>query len=242
MTKYLTHGRKHGRGQIKVRDFALDIKAVTDTGSFKGYGSVFGVVDSYQEIVAAGAFTECLAALAERKRKLPILWQHRSDQPLGAYDVLREDATGLWVEGTLLKDAVRQASEAYALMSAGVVTGLSIGYWIRESSYDEKTGIRTLTKLDLEEVSLVTFPANDEARIDAVKFKLAHGGLPTIREFEGILRDAGFSKSQAAAIASRGYAQVLQRDAESDEGGAVLHDGLKSILEMARSLELPEIG
>jgi phage head maturation protease len=65
-------------------------------------------------------------------------------------------------------------------MKAGAVTGLSIGYWVRESSFDEKTGIRTLTKLDLVEVSLVTFPANDDARVEAVKFKLAHGELPNI--------------------------------------------------------------
>lgn len=233
---------KHARGQIKVRDFDLSIKALGEDGSFTGYGSVFGVVDSYQEIVAAGAFAESLKELAAKGRKLPILWQHRSDQPLGAYEVLREDATGLWLKGLLLKDEVRQAAEAYSLMKADVVSGLSIGYWVRESTYDEKTGIRTLTKLDLEEVSIVTFPANDEARIDAVKFKLAHGGLPTLREFEGILRDAGFSKSQAALIAKNGYAKTLQRDAESTPGDAKLLDGLKSILDEARSLQLPTIG
>ena len=89
-------------------------------------------------------------------------------------------------------------------MKVGAVTGLSIGYWTRESSLDEKTGIRTLTKLDFEEVSLVTFPANDEARIDAIKLKLAHGGLPDLNEFEKFLREAGFSKTQSAVIANRG--------------------------------------
>jgi phage head maturation protease len=81
-------------------------------------------------------------------------------------------------------------------MKRRTVTGLSIGYWVRESSFDEKTGIRTLTKLDLVEISLVTFPANDDARVEAVKFKLAHGELPTDREMEKYLREAGFSKRE----------------------------------------------
>jgi hypothetical protein len=99
-------------------------------------------------------------------------------------------------------------------MKAGAVTGLSIGYWVRESSFDEKTGIRTLTKLDLVEVSLVTFPANDDARVEAVKFKLAHGELPNIREFEKLLREAGFSKSQATVVAGHGLSELLRREAE----------------------------
>lgn len=237
MTEQQTRGRKHARGQIKVRDFGLDIKAVGDSGTFSGYGSVFDVIDSYQEIVAAGAFADSLAELAAKKRRLPILWQHRSDAPLGAYDVVREDAQGLWVEGTLLKDDVAQASEAYALMKAGVVTGLSIGYWVRESSFDEKTGIRTLTKLDLEEVSLVTFPANDQARIDAVKFKLAHGGLPTIREFEGILRDAGFSKARAVEIANHGLASLLRRESAGEEA---TKEAMSEIASRLGSFSLPK--
>lgn len=234
-------GVKHLRGQIKVRDFDLKIKGVSEAGKFTGYGSVFGVIDSYQEIVAAGAFTESLAERQSKGRKLPILWQHRSSEPLGAYDVVREDEQGLWVEGSLLKDAVRQAGEAYALMQAGVVTGLSIGYWVRESSYDEKTGIRTLTKLDLEEVSLVTFPANDEARIDAVKFKLAHGGLPTLKEFEGILREAGFSKARAVEIANHGFASMLRSESAGEQAVTPeVKTLLQEMQELASGNHLPQ--
>ena len=99
---------------------------------------------------------------------------------------------------------------------ARTVTGLSIGYWVRESSYDEKTGVRTLTKLDLVEISLVTFPANDDARVEAVKFKLAHGELPTDREFEKFLREAGFSKSRAIGLVSHGLADLRRRESDSD--------------------------
>lgn len=227
---------------LKVRDFALSVKAegVSDDGSFEGYGSVFGIVDSYKEVVAPGAFSESLAELAAKKRKVPVLWQHRSDQPIGVYDVLREDDIGLFTKGQLLIGDVAQASEAHALMKAGAVTGLSIGYWVRESSYDEKTGIRTLTKLDLVEVSLVTFPANDDARVEAVKFKLAHGQLPDIREFEKLLREAGFSKTQAAVVAGHGLPELLRREAEGD---SATKEGAQALAAMLADLgQLPSFG
>lgn len=220
---------------LKVRDFALSVKAdsVADDGTFEGYGSVFGVVDSYQEVVAPGAFAESLAELAAKDRRVPVLWQHRQDQPIGVYAELREDDVGLFVRGGLLIEQVAQAREAHALMKAGAVTGLSIGYWVRESSYDEKTGIRTLTKLDLVEVSLVTFPANDDARVEAVKFKLAHGQLPSIKEFEKLLREAGFSKTQAAVVAGHGLTELLRREAEGDtatkEGASALANALAEL-------------
>lgn len=208
--------RKHAGG-LKVRDFDLNIKAVGADGKFSGYGSVFGVVDSYMEVVAKGAFTESLAELKAKGRPVPVLWQHRGDSPIGIWDALIEDERGLKGEGTLLIDGVGQAREAHALMTAKAISGLSIGYWVRESSFDEKTSIRTLTKLDLVEISLVTFPANDDARVDAVKMKLAHGGLPTLPEFESLLREAGFSKTQAAVIANRGLKHLLDRSESEGE-------------------------
>jgi len=221
---------------IKVRDFDLSVKAVREDGFFSGYGSVFGVVDSYNEIVAAGAFIDSLADRKARNRPIPVLWQHRTDAPIGVYETVCEDAKGLYVEGRLLTKDVALAREAHALMKAGAITGLSIGYWTRESSYDEKTGIRTLTKLDLEEVSIVTMPANDESRIDAVKLKLAHGSLPSLPEFERLLRDAGFSRSQAATIAAYGLKHLL-RDAEAAATEPAVGDFLKALT----SLKLPKI-
>lgn len=221
---------------IKVRDFDLSVKAVREDGFFSGYGSVFDVVDSYNEIVAAGAFIDSLADRKARNRPIPVLWQHRTDAPIGVYETVREDAKGLYVEGRLLTKDVALAREAHALMKAGAITGLSIGYWVRESSYDEKTGIRTLMKLDLEEISIVTMPANDEARVDAVKLKLAHGGLPTLPEFERLLRDAGFSRTQAATIAAYGLKHLL-RDAEA----AATEPAVSDLLKALTSLKLPKI-
>lgn len=225
---------KHG--QLAVRAFDLEVKALDENGVFTGYGSVFNVVDSYNEVVAPGAFKASLDELAAKKRKVPVLWQHSSSQPLGVYEELREDDTGLWVRGRLLKDEVAQAREAFALMKAGAVTGLSIGYWTRKSAIDDATHVRTLLELDLVEVSLVTFPANDDARVENVKFKLAHGELPTLPEFERFLREAGFSKSQAAAVAGRGLAHLLRSESE---GAASKAEGLKALLDEVAGFSLP---
>jgi HK97 family phage prohead protease len=213
--------RKHTLAR-KLRDFSFQIKAVESDGLFSGYGSVFGVIDSYREIVAPGAFAASIAESNAKGRKLPVLWQHRGDMPLGVYDTVKEDSNGLYVEGRLLINDVAQAKETHALMKAGAVTGLSIGYYVLADSYDEKERIRTLTKLDLQEVSVVTFPANDEARVDAIKSRLAHGNVPTLPEFECFLREAGFSKSQAAVIANRGLKHLLDRSESGGESNALL--------------------
>lgn len=227
-------GRKHS-GALKVRDFDFEVKGVQDDGSFNGYGSVFGVVDSYQEVVAKGAFTESLGELQAKGRPVPVLWQHRSSEPIGAWNNLKEDDHGLWGDGKILLEAGAMEKRAYEHMKARTVTGLSIGYWVRESSYDEKTGIRTLTKLDLVEISLVTFPANDDARVEAVKFKLAHGELPTDRELEKYLREAGFSKTRAAGLVSHGLAELRRRESERD---VTISPGLKALSDTLASFKI----
>lgn len=226
--------RKHA--QMKVRDFTLSVKAgdVKDDGRFTGYGSVFGVEDSYGEVVAPGAFTESLKELAAKGRRVPVLWQHKTSEPIGIYDELSEDTLGLKVSGLLAVEFDELAKRAHGHMKMGSVTGLSIGYWVRESSYDEKTHVRTLTRLDLVEVSLVTFPANDDARVDAIKMKLAHGQLPTLPEFERILREAGFSKTQSAVVANRGLPHLLR--SESEGAGDI-----KSIRDALSGFSLPQL-
>lgn len=194
----------------------FEIKAVEDTGIFNGYGSVFGNVDSYQEIVAPGAFGESLAAWKDAGKMPPVLWQHRSGEPLGPYLDMREDTHGLFVKGQLLVDDVARAKEARALMKAKAVNGLSIGFVTREDSYDKVTGIRTLKKIDLWEVSVVTFPANPAAQISNVKSAIE--ALETLAEAERHLRDAGgFTKAGATAFIAR--VKSLSGRSDSDELG-----------------------
>lgn len=199
--------------QMHIRAFDYDVKDVSEAGKFSGYASVFDVVDSYNEVVAPGAFVKSLDALRSKGRGLPVLWQHRTGEPIGNWDMssLGEDQRGLFGDGELWLDESAYARIAQRGMKSRAVTGLSIGYFVRDSSFDQKTGVRTLKELELVEISVVTNPANDEARIDEIKSKLAHGSLPTVREFEEFLRDAGFSKNQAALIAGRGLKRLLDR-------------------------------
>lgn len=201
---------------VKHKQFAFKASTVNDDGTFEGYGAVFNNVDSYREIVAPGAFADSLKAIQASGDPLPALWQHNSKEPIGGYDLLVEDAHGLKVSGFLLKDHVTRAAEAYALMKRRVIKGMSIGYYVLEDSWNEKDRVRTLTKLDLQEISIVTFPANAEAQIESVKSALANGNLPSLSEFEDILREAGFSKSQSTVIASHGLKELLSR---SESGG-----------------------
>jgi HK97 family phage prohead protease len=171
--------------RFKLRAFDFEVKSVDDEGKFAGYASVFGNVDSYNEIVAPGAFADSLSDLAAKKRGLPTLWQHRTGEPIGNWDMssLREDDAGLYGIGQLWLDESPYARIAHRGMKANAITGLSIGYYVRDSSMDQKTGIRTLKKLDLVEISIVTNPANDAARVDSIKALLEHGTYPTLREF-----------------------------------------------------------
>lgn len=212
---------------------ALEAKAIGDDGTFEGYGSIFGNVDSYGEIVEPGAFTQSLVDSRRKGSSVKMLWQHDPSQPIGVWADMAEDSKGLYVQGRLLKDTVPQAGAAYALLKEGALDGLSIGYRVDKAApHPDKQGILLLKKLQLKEVSVVTFAANDRARVTDVKHMIAAGLLPTVREFEEFLRDAGgFSKSVAAAIAAK--ATPLLRGepdvkANSDDFWAAIGAALRS--------------
>lgn len=214
---------------LKYIERPFEIKAVEDGGVFSGYGSVFGNVDNYMEIVAPGAFAESLAGWKDADKLPPVLWQHRGGEPLGPYLEMREDNHGLWVKGQLLVDDVARAKEARALMKARAVNGLSIGFVTREDSYDKVTGIRTLKKVDLWEVSVVTFPANPAAQISNVKSAVE--ALETLAECERYLRDAGgMSRSAATAFIAR--VKSLSGRSDSDELGELKRalEGLRTTI------------
>jgi len=159
------------RAASKPKTFRFKTAAVADDGTFSGYGSVFGVVDSYGDIVLPGAFSESLAAHAAEGRMPSLLWQHDDKNPIGVWTDMREDERGLWCEGRLVLE-VQQAREAHALMKAGALDGLSIGYDTIEHEFGPYGGAgnyRLLKTLDLWEVSPVTFPACRPSRIEAVK-------------------------------------------------------------------------
>jgi HK97 family phage prohead protease len=206
--------------ELKYIERPFEVKAVDEKGVFTGYGSVFGNVDSYREIVMPGAFAESLQAWKDSGKLPPVLWQHRSGEPVGPYLEMEEDTVGLRVKGQLLVDDVQRAKEARALMAAKAVNGLSIGFVTREDAYDKVTGIRKLTKLDLWEVSIVTFPANPSAQISGVKSAI--DALETLADAERYLRDAGgLSRTQARDFVSR--IKSLSGQREADELGELKH-------------------
>jgi len=196
----------------------LEIKATegegTAPGTFEGYGSVFGNADRDGDIVERGAFAESL------KGGLPaLLWQHDQKQPIGRFDIVREDKRGLFVKGRLSQTG--KGLEAYELLKMGALNGLSIGFVTKEASREAVTGTRRIMRADLMEVSLVTFPANELARVASVK---AHKGAQSqhkdldvmetmefddeindVRSFERLLRGNGFSRSRAKAITAKGF-------------------------------------
>ena len=144
---------------------ALEIKSISADGTFAGYASVFNLVDSQHDVVRPGAFR---TSLKSRTQTVRLLWQHQWDQPIGMIESLFEDANGLYMKARLLLD-VAQAREAYALMKAGVVRGLSIGYSVKSAKRNPDTGVRELLAVDLWEISLVTLPANEAAQVTVVK-------------------------------------------------------------------------
>lgn len=194
---------------MEVKDFAFAIKADADARTIEGLGSVFGNVDQGNDIVLPGAFAKSL-----QSRKPAMLWQHKTDHVIGVWDEMRETGEGLYVKGRILETTL--GNDVYTLAKAGALTGMSIGYGVKDSSIDRKTGVRQLRELVLHEVSLVTFPMNERATITRVKS--ADGTLMTEREFEEYLRDGGLSWREAKAFVAGGYKAIAtRRDGEGQE-------------------------
>jgi HK97 family phage prohead protease len=141
-------------------------------GSFEGYGSVFNVVDGGGDIVAPGAFTDTLAQLKASGRQLPMYMMHgrrmgADPRPVGVWDSVSEDATGLKVAGHLVGLDTEEGKYNHALVKEGAMRGLSIGYRAKAASpirQDNKV-LRQIKQADLFEVSIVDDPMNAQARM-----------------------------------------------------------------------------
>ncbi len=137
-------------------------KNLDDNGYFKGYASIFNIKDSYNDVILPGAFKNSL----KQNPSIKLLWQHDHKEPIGIISEIKEDEKGLLVSGKLLME-LQRAKEAYALIANNVIKGLSIGYTIED--YFTESNINYLTKINLVEISLVTFPANKLAGINYLK-------------------------------------------------------------------------
>ena len=209
---------------MEIKSAAFELKREPDEdGTFEGYASVFDVVDLGMDVVAPGAFAKSLGS----GRKVKMLWQHSMSDPIGVWDEIREDQRGLYVKGRLLKE-VQKGREAMALLKAGAIDGMSIGYRTIEAMAEAGGRVRKLMEVELHEISVVSNPMLPEARVTAIK------SIRTEREFEAFLRDAGYSRKEATAIALHGFKGLTGlRDAGSDEGD----EGVKALLQSLEKLK-----
>lgn len=187
----------------EVKFTCLDLKAVEVDGSFEGYASVFDREDMSRDVVLPGAFADSLRQRGPHGVKM--LFQHDANQPIGVWTALKEDARGLYAQGRLMPE-VAKAREVHALMRAGALDGLSIGFRTVKGRRDRASGVRRLAKVDLWEISVVTFPLLPEARVATMKARPFDGATPTERDFERWLtRDAGLTRKEARALMGAGF-------------------------------------
>lgn len=186
-----------------------------ETGEISGYANTFNFKDHAGDITQAGAFTASLKRHVEAGTKIKMLWQHDTTKVIGVWEEAVEDSKGLYLKGRLTK-GVQLADEALLLLAAGALDGLSIGYETIDSKYDSKLKANLLLELNLLETSVVTFPCNAQSRIDAVKSAFEEGNIPTERELEKLLREAGMSQKRAKAFLAQGY-KGLSNDTTNEE-------------------------
>lgn len=209
-----------GAAAPEVKFTSLDFKQSDVDGTFEGYASLFNREDLGRDVVLPGAFRESLATRGARGIKL--LFQHDANQPIGIWTTLQEDGRGLYAQGRLMRE-VGRAREVMALMRAGALDGLSIGFKTVKARRDRTTGVRRLEKIDLWEISVVTFPLLPEARITSTKTKPFAEAPPSEREFERWLtRDAGLTRSEARAVLRSGLSglKALRDAGQGANGGA----------------------
>jgi len=200
---------------LHIKSAAFSLKREPDEdGVFEGYASVFDVVDLGMDTVAKGAFLNSLAS----GRKVKMLWQHNMAEPIGVWDEIREDDRGLYVKGRLLKE-VQKGKEAMALLKAGAIDGMSIGYRTIEAVPEAGGRVRKLVELELHEISIVTNPMLPIAKVTAIK---SEDGQFDIRLLERALRDVcGLSQAEAKALLADGFKGLkATRDVGADEAEA----------------------
>lgn len=155
------HNFKTQEIDMERKAFGFEVKEIGEAGQFSGYASVYNVIDHGGDIVEPGAFAKTI----KERGEVPILWSHRSHEPIGM-GTLQDTESGLIINGRLVLD-LPEGQNAYTRLKSGIVRGLSIGYEALTAPIVE--GVRHLKEIRLREVSLCVFPMNEFAQITAVK-------------------------------------------------------------------------
>ena len=204
-----------------------------DTGAFSGYASVFGGVDSYRDTIMPGAYKSVIERIQAGSARMPKMFiNHKSyELPVGKWLRMEEDDKGLFMFGELTP-GMDEAKTVKAAMQHGTIDGLSIGYGLNRDDVEmvekEDGTVRVIKNVsELYEISIVTYPADDAARVDLSSVKSALDQVESIKDFEDFLREAGgFSKSLATATASRAKRLFSQSESEKSK----LPDELQRII------------
>lgn len=203
------------------------------SGVFEGYASVFNGVDSYGDTILPGAYKATIKAA--RKSPILMLYSHNPRDVIGKWHEMEEDDKGLYVKGEFTPGHTL-AEDVYRNMKFGAISGLSIGYMIPEGGAKrEQDGRRIIKKLDLFEISIVSMPADNAARVGDVKSAIE--AIATLSDAEAMLRDAaGLSRKEATAFVSRLKA-ILQSD--SGEGDQELANALSQTVADLKQIIIP---
>jgi HK97 family phage prohead protease len=204
-------------------DFALEIKGVTEAGLFEGYASTFGERDLGGDIVVAGAFAKSLKVRGAKGVRM--FADHDSRKRIGVWTEIAEDEKGLAVKGRLLLEK-QDGKDAYVDLKEGALDGMSIGFRTKLDSYDGRRKARMLKEVDLMEISLVSFPMNENARVTGVK---ALADIKTIRDFEDALRNGTLpplSASEAKAFLAGGF-KALRSERDAGDVSAEAMEALR---------------
>tara|TARA_Y100001937_G_scaffold40529_1_gene57557 strand:+ start:661 stop:1494 length:834 start_codon:yes stop_codon:yes gene_type:complete len=196
--------------EAELKAYEEDDDKEKEKGMFEGYASIFGNKDLGNDVIEKGAFMRSLRRKGAKKIKM--LYQHDTKEPIGVFDKVTEDQNGLYVKGRLAM-GTQKGKEVYELMKMGAIDGLSVGYRVdaKGQSYDDKRKYRVLKEVELMEISAVTFPMNPRARIQAVKSDM------TVREWEHKLREVGnLSHSESKVAASAVHKALSQREVDKD--------------------------
>lgn len=235
--------------ELQRQQCGLEVKFASGSsdGTFTGYGAVFGNTDSYGDVIDKGAFKETLRSWEDRGKYPPMLLQHGGGffggtaedlLPIGKWTSMEENSKGLKVEGSLFALSTEKGQYIYEGLKAGSLDGLSIGYTVKEFTAGTKPNEprRRLTNIDLMELSVVTFPANDKARVGSVKSMIDQ--MQTLSDAESLLREAcgDFLSKKAATDFVSKLVKIARREAGDDQGV----NGLLERLSSVRKLIVPQ--
>lgn len=206
---------------MDYKTLGFEVKKKGEAGEFAGFASTPDL-DQGGDIVVKGAFAK---TLAERGSKIKMLWNHKSDMlPIGRFTKMEEADGGLYVEGKVADTAMGR--DVKLLLADDAIDSMSIGYMVNDADYNED-GVRVIKDLKLFEVSLVNFPMNEKAVITQVK------NLFDVRELENVLREVGYSNSQAKCMATASIKR-LREVGDEEKALADLHSALENFNQTLR--------